>query len=50
MTETTRNLIDDFQMRQDLRLLPSIIIGMQEEDKVSEIIEFGNCLDRKSVV
>ena len=46
MTETTRNLIDDFQMRQDLRLLPSIIIGMQEEDKVSEIIEFGNCFKK----
>lgn len=46
MTETTKSLIKDFQAYGDLRLLPGILIGMQEEDKVSEVIEFSNCFKK----
>lgn len=43
MTEHTRDLIKDFADTKDIALLPSIIIGMQEEDDVANTVQFKNC-------
>lgn len=43
MTGQTRALIDKFASSGDITLIPSIIIGMQEEDNVSNVIQFKNC-------
>lgn len=43
MTSQTKSLIDKFANNKDISLIPSIIIGMQEEDNVSNVIQFKNC-------
>lgn len=43
MTEHTRSLITNFADSHDITLLPSIIIGMQEEDDVANTVQFKNC-------
>ncbi len=44
MTKNTQNLILEFSKTRNVRLLPSIFIGIQEEDNVAEIISFKNCI------
>lgn len=44
MTEQTKSIIADFGKTLDLKYLPSILIGIQEEDNASEIISFRSCL------
>lgn len=43
MTESTLEVIEKFANSGDFALLPSIIIGMQSEDNVSESIGVSNC-------
>ena len=43
MTQQTEDLIKKFCETRDLMLVPSIIIGMQEEDNVGNVIHFKNC-------
>ena len=43
MTEQTRKLISKFSITFDVSLVPSIILNMQEEDNVSNTIQFKNC-------
>ena len=43
MTENTVKLINEFVRTRAIHLLPSIIIGMQEEDNVSDTVSYKNC-------
>lgn len=43
MTDQTRKLVDKFSLTKDITLIPSIILSMQEEDNVSNTIQFKNC-------
>ena len=43
MTTQTEDLIKAFSLNKDITLLPSIIIGMQEEDNVCKVLHFKNC-------
>ena len=43
MTLQTTKLLDNFHTTLDTSLLPGIIIGIQEEDNVSNIAPFGGC-------
>lgn len=43
MTKQTFNVISSFVKSQDIKLIPSILIGMQEEDDISNLIDFRNC-------
>ena len=42
MTERTKELISTFSKSLDVNLLPSIIIGIQEDDSLSTTIQFKN--------
>lgn len=44
MTERTKKLILDFYKKGDVNVLPSIFIGIHEEDNISNEIPFKNCL------
>lgn len=44
MTENTQQLIIKFAKTLDVSVIPSIIIGMQEEDDLSATIKYKNCI------
>lgn len=43
MKEYTLDLIKAFAKSEDIKSIPAIIVGMQEEDNVSDVISFKNC-------
>jgi hypothetical protein len=43
MTDRTKRIIDQYRVSRDIHLLPSIVIGLQEEDGVANVVQFKNC-------
>lgn len=43
MKDYTIDLIKRFAVSEDISYIPAIIVGMQEEDNVSETVSFKNC-------